>query len=270
MKVFLFLLVSFAEVYMQEYYLNSNGSSSFVPYQSTIELNIPVYQYDTIMRHYRSDIRKREPQFISFDINDENIEIDMEIAVPFLSVPTKKSLSKRRNFANVNVAAVILAAMVAIGGTVLGGAARFIRGENFFNGQPWFRTGNKKTKQKRDIHEINSNGHEAFVWNILNNIDEALLEIDVDVTECAQRFVCWHVKNSLLNMQENRANNIDKFIIGFVNAKWTNKVISNTIWNNAIEAARKEGSCMSTFRKCMPDNLEIFANKIQQYAKPKK
>jgi hypothetical protein len=233
---------------MQEYYSNANGSNSFIPYQSTIELNVPVYQYDSIMRHYRSDIRKREPQFISFDINDENIEIDMEIAVPFLSVPSGKSLTKRKNFANVNVAAVILAgniilsflisvfycikcssfffyhnnkiemtaAMVAIGGTVLGGAARFIRGENFFNGQPWFRTGNKKTKQKRDIREINSSGHEAFVWNILNNIDEALLEIDVDVTECAQRFVCWHVKNSLLNMQENRANNVDKFIIGFV------------------------------------------------------
>lgn len=115
MKVLLFLLASFAEVYMQEYYLNSNGSSSsFIPYQSTIELNIPVYQYDTIMRHYRSDIRKREPQFISFDINDENIEIDMEIAVPFLSVPTKKSLSKRRNFANVNVAAVILAGNIIL------------------------------------------------------------------------------------------------------------------------------------------------------------
>lgn len=42
------------------------------------------------------------------------------------------------------------------------------------------------------------------------------------------------------------------------------------MWNDAIEAARKEKTCMSTFRKCMPDNLEHFANKIQQYAKPKK
>lgn len=108
MKVFALLAISLAEVSMQEYYLSSNGSN-FTPYQPTIELNVPVYQYDDIMRHYRSDIRKREPQFIGFDINDDNIEIDMEIAVPFLSVPTKKSLTKRKNFANVNVAAVILA-----------------------------------------------------------------------------------------------------------------------------------------------------------------
>jgi hypothetical protein len=98
---------------------------------------------------------------------------------------------------------------------MLGGATRFIRGENFFNGKPWFRTGNKK-KAKRDIHELNKSGHEDFMWNILNSIDEALLEIDFDISECAQRYVCWHVKNSLINMHENRANNIDKVIVGLI------------------------------------------------------
>lgn len=73
----------------------------------------------------------------------------MEIAVPFLSVPTKKNIQgKNRNFANVNVAAVVLAGMVAVGGTLLGGAARFFRGGSFFEGKPWFRTHNKKKKNK--------------------------------------------------------------------------------------------------------------------------
>jgi hypothetical protein len=114
--VLVVLIISFAKaIYMQEFYLNSNDSNSpFIPYhpnarQSMIEFNIPtVYRYDDIMHHYRSDVRKREPQFIGFDINDDNIEIDMEIAVPFLSVPTKKSI-KRKNFANINFGAVILA-----------------------------------------------------------------------------------------------------------------------------------------------------------------
>lgn len=73
----------------------------------------------------------------------------MEMAVPFLSVPTMKSLSKQKNFANLNVAAVILAGVVALVGTTLGGAARFFRGDGFFNKKkPWFRTGNKKKSQK--------------------------------------------------------------------------------------------------------------------------
>lgn len=112
-----------------------------------------------------------------------------------------------------------LLAVVAVGGTILGGTARFLRGENFFNGQPWLRNGNKKKKsgkQKRDIHELNKSGHEDFMWNILSNIDESLLEIDFDIYDCAQRFVCWQVKNSLLNVHERRANNVDKFIVGII------------------------------------------------------
>lgn len=106
----------FGAISMQEYFLDVN-STSFIPYQQQslsqssslgVELNIPIYQYDEVLHHYRSDIRKREPQFLGFDIQDDNIEIDMEIAVPFLSVPTKKSI-KRKHFANINVAAMILA-----------------------------------------------------------------------------------------------------------------------------------------------------------------
>lgn len=103
-----------------------------------------------------------------------------------------------------------------MGGTLLGGTARFLRGENFFNGRPLFRNKKKSGKQKRDIHEINKNGHEDFLWNIFENIDESLLEIDFDIYNCAQRFVCWQVKNSLLNVNEKRANNFDKFIAGII------------------------------------------------------
>lgn len=61
-----------------------------------------------------------------------------------------------------------------------------------------------------DVHE------EDFVWEIFNKIDNALLQIDFDVTACAQRSICWHVKNSLLNIKENRSRKVDKFIEGFV------------------------------------------------------
>lgn len=135
----------------------------------------------------------------------------MEIAVPFLSVPTKKSLSnnQKRNFANINVAAMILAGVVALSGTLLGGVARFFRGDRFFNGKPFVRTGSKK--HKREIHD-----EEFLVWDTFRSIDRALMEIDFDVRACSQRSICWHVKNSLMNIQENRAGKTDKFITGFI------------------------------------------------------
>jgi hypothetical protein len=134
----------------------------------------------------------------------------MEMAVPFLSVPTKKSLGKKQNFVNINVASIILATIVGIVGTLVGGATRFFRGDSFFAQKPWFRTGNKKKKHKRDIHS------EDFAWEIFNNIDSALLDIDFDVMSCIQRSVCWHVNESLMNIQDNRAGKLDKFISGFI------------------------------------------------------
>lgn len=145
----IFFLCIVREIHGQGYYLDVNGTT-LNTYPTSEALNaMPVYVYDEVYRHYRSDIRKREPQFLGFDIQDDNIEIDMEIAVPFLSVPKKGGVGKRNNLANINVAAVILAGFVALGGTLLGGAARFFRGDNFFNGKPLFRTGNKKKKHKR-------------------------------------------------------------------------------------------------------------------------
>lgn len=149
-QIFLFFVVK--EVSGQGYYLDMNGTNlNSYPTSEVLSVTgqMPTYVYDEIYRQYRSDTRKREPQFLGFDIQDDNIEIDMEIAVPFLSVPKKGSVGKRNNLANINVAAVILAGFVALGGTLLGGAARFFRGDNFFNGKPFFRTGNKKKKNRR-------------------------------------------------------------------------------------------------------------------------
>lgn len=38
---------------------------------------------DDIFRHYRSDSNKREPRFISFTTKDDNIEVEIDFAIPF-------------------------------------------------------------------------------------------------------------------------------------------------------------------------------------------
>lgn len=47
-------------------------------------------------------------------------------------------------------------------------------------------------------------------------------------------------------------------------------MVSNTIWNDAIEAGRKDENCEKSYARCMPENVEHFASKIQKYAKMKK
>lgn len=86
MRNILILLVIFSETFGDVEYSTAfaNGTSEIL----TI-YNEP-FVYEEISSYYRSDTRKREPQFLGFDIQDDNIEIDMEIAVPFLSVCTKR------------------------------------------------------------------------------------------------------------------------------------------------------------------------------------
>lgn len=55
-----------------------------------------------------------------------------------------------------------------------------------------------------------------WVYDMFNRIDRALLEIDFDVTACTQRAICWHVKNSIMNVEEKKGGKIDKFVAGFV------------------------------------------------------
>lgn len=49
--------------------------------------------FDKVFQHYRSDQKRREPKFISFQTKDDNIEVEIDFAVPFLSIPVKRSLN---------------------------------------------------------------------------------------------------------------------------------------------------------------------------------
>lgn len=51
-------------------------------------------------------------------------------------------------------------------------------------------------------------------WRIIDQIDRALLKYDFDTTACTQRAICWKVKDSLANVNEKKASNIDHIISG--------------------------------------------------------
>lgn len=50
-------------------------------------------QFDQAFRHYSASENRREPRFISFNTKDDNIEVEIDFAIPFLSIPVKRSLS---------------------------------------------------------------------------------------------------------------------------------------------------------------------------------
>lgn len=139
--------------------------------------------------------------------------------------------------ANVNVGAILLTGFVVIGGAMIGGISRMLNGGSFVEiaggpGFPWFRTGNKKQKRKWSLsrESLNTNLYkiqsifqdgdddENVVqnqwWKIMDQIDGALLKYDLDLKACSQRAICWHVKDSLANVEDNKASSIDHIING--------------------------------------------------------
>lgn len=49
-------------------------------------------QFDEAFLHYRSDDLVRKPRFISLNSKDDNIDVELDFAVPFLTIPVKKAL----------------------------------------------------------------------------------------------------------------------------------------------------------------------------------
>lgn len=50
-------------------------------------------EFESVFQNYRSDKPRREPRFISFQTKDDNIEVEIDFAIPFLSIPVRRSLS---------------------------------------------------------------------------------------------------------------------------------------------------------------------------------
>lgn len=57
----------------------------------------------------------------------------------------------------------------------------------------------------------------SFQWiELLYQIENGFGKFDIDSTACTQRLICWHVKDSLANVAEQKATNFDYVISGLI------------------------------------------------------
>uniref|UniRef100_A0A182MS80 Uncharacterized protein n=1 Tax=Anopheles culicifacies TaxID=139723 RepID=A0A182MS80_9DIPT len=85
---------------------------------------------------------RREPRFISFETKDNSIEVEVNFAIPFLSIPIQKSMNgvmssvlKGTPLLNVNLGAVAVAGVLTVGGALVGAAVRSF--SNSSTALPW-------------------------------------------------------------------------------------------------------------------------------------
>jgi hypothetical protein len=94
----LFVVMTFAHVQGLSYGSDLNGTitNNYVYSSASRENrqeNFRQKDFNRVFEHYRSDTPRREPRFISFQTKDDNIEVEIDFAIPFLSIPVKRSLS---------------------------------------------------------------------------------------------------------------------------------------------------------------------------------
>lgn len=79
MKKFLAFFLSLS--YVQGHFghvsnLTFNTYSSANREMGSISESLHIYDYNEVLRHHKIDTRKRQPQFLGFDIQDDNIEVE--------------------------------------------------------------------------------------------------------------------------------------------------------------------------------------------------
>ncbi|XP_058452136.1 uncharacterized protein LOC131430897 [Malaya genurostris] len=214
----------------------------------------------------RSPRGHHEPRFVGFQTKDNNIEVGVEFAVPFITVPIKRSvdgfmtsIQKGTSLLNVNLAAVALAGVLTLGATFIGWLAKSFKGDSL--GVSYGTLGFKDT-DNFELPKTEKAYDQPALRTLLETVDKSLQKFDIDPTACTQRAACWYVKEAMNNVIEERASDLDVLINGLSGADWALKFIAGTAIEDAIRAGRQNQNCEQTFSVCRirPEVLQRFVS----------
>uniref|UniRef100_A0A182NA90 DUF4781 domain-containing protein n=1 Tax=Anopheles dirus TaxID=7168 RepID=A0A182NA90_9DIPT len=212
---------------------------------------------------------RREPRFISFETKDNNIEVEIDFAIPFLSIPIKRSVNgvmssvlKGTPLLNVNLGAVAVAGALTVGGALVGAVARtFTNSTGTGISMPWSSllplrgTERAESKPGRDqdqgADQRSEDAADSMLWTLLGSLDRTMERYDIDTVACAQRTVCWYVKEAAAAVAEGKASSVDTIVEGLSRADWIGRFTTGTAVEQAIQAGRqRQTSCEKTFPDC--------------------
>uniref|UniRef100_A0A182PXT4 DUF4781 domain-containing protein n=1 Tax=Anopheles epiroticus TaxID=199890 RepID=A0A182PXT4_9DIPT len=200
---------------------------------------------------------RREPRFISFETKDNSIEVEIDFAIPFLSIPVQKSVNgvmssvlKGTPLLNVNLGAVAVAGALTVGGALVGAVARTFSNSSTTSTLPWSSLLSLGGPRRAEISQRSAEDGNVL-WTLLDALDRTMEDYDIDTVACAQRTICWYVKEANVAVAEGRATSIDTVVEGLSRADWLGGFITGTSIEQAIQAGReRKTSCEKLFPDC--------------------
>ncbi|XP_076047285.1 uncharacterized protein LOC143028806 [Oratosquilla oratoria] len=214
--------------------------------------------------------RNSSSRFFSFNASTQTLDLGLSFTVPFLSVPMSSIINfgQTTSTALTSLLAINWPALVAISVAILASAvilpyiARWVSGISAATGYSSSTTG---SMYGRSLEEDPSFFPVAPFTSIINQLDDALDQYDLDSTSCMQRIVCSYVSSSEENMKNGEASSTDLIINGIAKSSLIERVFGKTSLTKAIDVGRSGASCSLQYPKC-PFSLSGILRFLASYA----
>ncbi|GAB0097694.1 hypothetical protein DMENIID0001_133600 [Sergentomyia squamirostris] len=203
-----------------------------------------------------SSTRKNDdrPKFISFDTDDETIEMAVEFSVPFLQIPKSlgkfsSSLARGENPATINFGALLLLSIIAVIGTIVGS----LKAPGYSSDPSGLTSLFKTDNESPPIESSN------WLWTTVR--DSMMMESGI-LNDCAQKFVCMTTAEASASRRRNGGSQLDSLIAGISQRIQMGDMKLGKSVSKAIESALNAGEsgCSTTFQKCA-----VKINPLQHY-----
>ncbi|XP_077301277.1 uncharacterized protein LOC143921766 [Arctopsyche grandis] len=194
-----------------------------------------------------------KPRFLTFQTNDDDISIEMQLSVPFLTIPVKKSVNSATGLmekfkpANINLAALGLAGTLVFASSfILPTILKLFSVDHITQGM------------------FGRSEESGYVWieDLGARLGRVLESKGAPPATCFGRAVCWLVKRSTDASKKGNPNSNDKIIDGLTSNKWILEMLKDTLLSEAISHGQSKESCSVKYSDC-----KINQSSLQHFAK---
>ncbi|XP_068226306.1 uncharacterized protein [Palaemon carinicauda] len=222
---------------------------------------------------YTNASRNNTSRFFSLNTARQTLDLGISFTVPFLSIPMSSIMSMGQNFSDSTTSAlnslmsINWPSLLIIGGAILAASLLLPQLASFITSALGSTSSSYTTSsygRVMDREGINPLPVAPFT-SILNQLDEALAQYDLDSTSCVQRAVCSYVAGSEESLQEGDADASELIVSGLARSSWMQSFIGQGSIARAVELGRKHGHCHRQFPKC-PFSLPGVMRFLMDYA----
>ncbi|XP_048507932.1 uncharacterized protein LOC105686174 isoform X1 [Athalia rosae] len=178
-------------------------------------------------RNARTFVPFPNSKFVTFNTHGDSLGIDLDLSIPFLSIPLDQGYGAPQSLVNINAKALTIAGIFTAVSTVI---VPLI----FDKHHP---ASNYRSDDAR---------HES--WNYGDAVNQIFMGNSY-LAPCTKKFICSMVSNACHSKKQKTG--MDKIIDGISSLEWFDRMTEGTVIQEAVLAGRKsEGNCNVLYPQC--------------------